>query len=84
LFERQKRPSSQGFDRTSPVQAARLLPGQPTIAGYDFHPQGHRAFVKGRPSQTQIQPSRDRIQQNSAKFSKGIDFDFLVRIEPFQ
>jgi hypothetical protein len=33
---------------------------------------------------SQIEPSRDRIQQDSAKFFKGINFDFLVRIEPFQ
>jgi hypothetical protein len=65
LFERQKRPSSQGFDRTSPVQAARLLLGQPTIAGYDFHQQGHRAFVRERPSQTQAKPG-----PNPAKFSQ--------------
>jgi hypothetical protein len=37
-----------------------------------------------RPSGTQIQPNLNNIQASWAKKIKGINFDFLVLIEPFQ
>jgi hypothetical protein len=50
--------------------------------GRGFNPHG--PDPKENPSRDRIWPNPAKLSQARPKESKGINFDFLVRIEPFQ
>ncbi len=57
-LKRQKRPSSQGFDRDShPSKPPASYRANRPLPGWDFHPQGHRA-LQGAPKPNQGNPRK--------------------------